>query len=612
VSGLAAAAVRGWAPAPAVEQAMQERRVVCVPAHAGGPGLPEQVGGADTLLLAPIHSPGTLYGSMCLARAEGGVPFSPEEIDLAAILGGLVGRIYENGSLYTAARQQAEDLAKSEERFRQLADNIPEVFWIASAETGQAIYVSPAYETVWGRSVQSFYDRPSSWLETVVPEDAALVQAFLEQSRRGEAAEEFRILRPDGSVRWVWVRSFPVRDAEGRLERLAGVTLDITERRNLDQQFRQAQKMEAVGRLAGGVAHDFNNLLGVVMGYGESALRALPGEHPVRPKIHQILRAAERATGVTRQLLLFSRKHVAEPRVLDLNTIIRDMERILHRLIGEDLELVVICGTPLGTIRADVHEVEQVLMNLAVNARDAMPQGGRLTIKTARARIGARPAAGQEGIPPGDYVTVAVADNGTGIPSHVKAHIFEPFFTTKAPDRGTGLGLSTVYGIVSQAKGHIVVDSREGLGTTFTVYFPEVAGVPDRAGDVSTSVPDGHETVLLVEDDEALRSVTTEMLQECGYEVLDVAGGAAAGHLVADYVGSIDLLVTDMVMPGMSGPEAAERILAHRPGIKVLFVSGYAGAELTGQRGVPPGSAFLQKPFTLGELARKVREALDR
>jgi PAS domain S-box-containing protein len=610
-SGLDPAAVRGWVVAPAVEEAIRERRAVCVPADRAGSGLPEHVRGAHTLM-APIQSPGTLYGSMCLARVAGAVPFTPEDVDLAAILGGLVGRIYENGTLYADARRQAEDLMKSEERFRQLAANIPEVFWIATADTGQALYVSPAYETVWGRSVQSFYDRPSSWLETVVPEDRALVEAFLERSRRGEAAEEFRILRPDGSVRWVWVRSFPVRDAQGRLERLAGVTLDITERRSLDQQFRQAQKMEAVGRLAGGVAHDFNNLLGVVMGYGESALRALPPDHPVRPKLDQILRAAERAAGVTRQLLLFSRKHVAEPRLLDLNAIVRDMERILHRLIGEDVEFVVVCGAALGTIRADVRQMEQVLMNLAVNARDAMPHGGRLVIETSRARVGPVPAAGQEGIRPGDYVRVSVADTGTGIPGDVRPHIFEPFFTTKAPERGTGLGLSTVYGIVSQARGHIVVDSREGEGTTFTVYFPEVAGSPERAEAVSSFIPGGQETVLLVEDDAALRSVTAEMLQECGYVVLDCADGAAAERAVATYVGPIHLLLTDVVMPGQSGPEIAERVLGLRPGIPVLFVSGYSGTDQAGQSVLPPGANLLQKPFTIGEMARKVREALDR
>jgi PAS domain S-box-containing protein len=610
-SGLDAATLAGWKPEPAVAQALEEKRAVCVPADRPGSGLPASVPGTGSLLFAPIHSPGTRYGSLCLARATGAAPFASEEIDLAAILGGLVGRIYENGSLYAAARKQAEDLTKSEERFRQLADNIPEVFWIASVENGEAIYVSPAYETVWGRSVQSFYDRPASWLEAVVPEDAALVQAYMERGLCGEAAEEFRIRRPDGSVRWVWARSFPVRDAQGRLERLAGVTLDITDRRNLDQQFRQAQKMEAVGRLAGGVAHDFNNLLGVVMGYGESALRALPADHAVRPKIDQILRAAERATGVTRQLLLFSRKHVAEPRLLDLNAVVRDMERILHRLIGEDLELVVVCGTAIGTIRADVREVEQVLMNLAVNARDAMPHGGRLVIETSRARVGPVPAAGQEGIRPGDYVRVSVADTGTGIPNDVRPHIFEPFFTTKAPEHGTGLGLSTVYGIVSQAKGHIVVDGQEGGGTTFTVYFPDVAGTPERAEQVSTFIPEGRETVLLVEDDDALRSVTAEMLRECGYAVLECANGPAAERLVAEHVGEIHLLLTDVVLPGQSGPETAERILGLRPGTKVLFVSGYTGGDLTGQRVLPPDSALLQKPFTIGEMARKVREALD-
>jgi PAS domain S-box-containing protein len=565
------------------------------------------------LLAAAVHSPGTVYGHVYLSRDAGAPPFAPEEAEIAGILGGLVGRIYENGSLYASARRHAEELFQSEQRFRQLAENIPEVFWVSSVgPEPRPLYVSPAYETVWGQSIESFYEKPSSWMDAVVPEDMESARSFAERSALGEpASEEFRITRPDGSVRWLWVRSFPVRDAEGRLQRLAGVTLDITDRRSLDQQFRQAQKMEAVGRLAGGVAHDFNNLIGVIMGYGESALRLLPPDHAARPKLDQVLQAAERAARVTRQLLVFSRKHSPDPRVMAIDDVLRDMDRLLRRIIGEDLDLVVTPGAPKGSIRADLREIEQVLMNLAVNARDAMEHGGRLTIETAVAQVAPHSDPAERGVKPGEYVVLTVSDTGSGIPVEVQPHIFEPFFTTKAPDRGTGLGLSTVYGIVDQANGRILLESAPGQGTSFRIYWPRCdepvrAPTARREGEIRG----GSETILLVEDDDALRGVTQEMLEECGYSVLAVADGAEALRVAHAYVGPIDLLMTDVVMKAMSGPQTALRFRAVRPRARVLLMSGYSGTEL--QRQGVQAETFLEKPFTIDEMALKVREALDR
>ncbi|MET0553955.1 MAG: response regulator [Vicinamibacteria bacterium] len=562
------------------------------------------------MLAAPVHSPGTVYGHVYLSRAEGSPLFSTEEAEIAGVLGGLVGRIYENGSLYAAARKQADDLFQSEQRFRQLAENIPEVFWVSPVEGGRPLYVSPAYETVWGQTLESFYERPSSWLDAVIPEDVDTAHAFAERSARGETvSEEFRISRPDGALRWLWVRSFPVRDEGGTLRRIAGVTLDITDRRSLDQQFRQAQKMEAVGRLAGGVAHDFNNLIGVVMGYGESALRTLPPGHAARPKLDQVLQAAERATRVTRQLLVFSRKHSPDPRVVSLDAVIHEMERLLRRLIGEDLDLVVRAGPAGACIRADVREVEQVLMNLAVNARDAMPEGGRLTIETTVERVAAHSGPAERGVRTGDYVVLTVSDTGTGIPADVQPQIFEPFFTTKDPERGTGLGLSTVYGIVDQAQGSILLDSQAGAGASFRIYWPRCdEPITPVAPRLEGEAPRGKETILLVEDDDALRSVTQDMLQECGYTVLAAADGAEALRLTQGYVGRLDLLMTDVVMRGMTGPQTAQQVCALRPQIRVLLMSGYSGKELSRQ-GVA-AERLLEKPFTLDEMARRVREAL--
>jgi PAS domain S-box-containing protein len=591
---------------------IEERRRFRTVADVESLGLPAILPPARAFLGVPVNSPKTVYGWLCLADRIGGGEFTEEEAQLAATLAGLTGRIYENGTLYAATRRHAEELARSEERFRQLAETIPEVFWVAQADPFEILYVSPAYEVVFGRTTSGLYEDATSWMEAVVPEDLPAAEAFFAKSLRGEQAEaEYRIRRPDGRVRWLWVQAFPVRDEAGRFHRITGLAVDTTDRKSLDQQLRQSQKMEAIGRLAGGVAHDFNNLLGVIMGYSEGALRILPADHAVRPKIDQVLKATERAAGVTRQLLLFSRKQVATPRVIDLGAVVGEMEKMLRTLIGEDVQLAFMRAPGLGRIRADTGEIEQVIMNLVVNARDAMPSGGRITIETANENLDAPLASDLSEIAAGRYVRLVVTDDGPGIPKDIQLYIFEPFFTTKETGKGTGLGLSTVYGIVKQAGGQIVLYSEPGHGASFRIYFPRIDEAVQPADVRSTAIPRGAETILLVEDEDLLRQVTREMLENLGYTVLEASGGEAALRLAEAHDGEIDLLLTDVIMPGISGAETAIRIGNARQTTKILFVSGYTEDAMVRHGVLPSDVVLLQKPFTAGALARKIREVLD-
>jgi nitrogen-specific signal transduction histidine kinase/CheY-like chemotaxis protein len=392
---------------------------------------------------------------------------------------------------------------------------------------------------------------------------------------------------------------------------MVAVARDITERRHLEDQLRQAQKMEAVGRLAGGLAHDFNNLLTAVTGYAEILVNRLePGDRN-RKELEQILKAGQRATSLTQQLLAFSRRQRLEPKVLDLNAIVADLEKMLRRLIGEDIDLTVALAPDLGCVEADPSQVGQVLMNLVVNARDAMPRGGKLTIATANREVAEADA--RVDLAVGSYVTLAVGDTGCGMDAETKARIFEPFFTTKSADNGTGLGLSMVYGVVKQTGGHIVAESEVGAGTTFTIYLPRVHVSNEEAQepDVSAEPLQGSETVLLVEDERIVRDLAATMLRNRGYRVVEATSGSHALEVARNHDGPLHLLVTDVVMPGMSGCELADRIVAARPGIRLLYMSGYA-SDATAHHGmVDTHSAFLRKPFTPRALATRVRAALD-
>src|SRR3989442_1702908 len=399
---------------------------------------------------------------------------------------------------------------------------------------------------------------------------------------------------------------------EGRLVRVWGTQRDVSEQRHLEEQFRQAQKMEAVGQLAGGIAHDFNNLLTAILGNTQLLLRDLPPGDAKRGDVEEIRKASERAASLTRQLLAYSRRQMLQPEVLDLNGVVAEMDRMLRRLIGEHIALVTVLAPELGRVRADPNQLEQVIVNLAVNARDAMPDGGKLTIETANVELDATYAQAHLGSVPGSYAMVAVTDTGVGMDATVRAHLFEPFFTTKEVGKGTGLGLATVYGIVKQSDGYISVYSEVGRGTSFKIYLPRIdTPAPIQASPAKDRPDRGTETILVVDDEPAVLSLSRRALDAQGYVVLTASDASDAMRVVERHGGTIHLLLTDVVMPGLSGRELADRLATRRPGIRVLYMSGYPGDAVVQPGPLPHGSAFLQKPFSPDGLARKVRDVLD-
>ncbi len=500
-------------------------------------------------------------------------------------------------------------LRESEERFRQLAENINEVFWMTDPIRREVLYVSPAYEKIWGRTCKSLLARPQSYFDAIHPGDRARVLAAVWAESSVPYEIEYRIVRPDYSVRWIRDRAFPVRDSTEAIIRIAGVAEDVTEKRQLEAQLFQSQKMQAIGRLAGGVAHDFNNLLTVIFGHTAILASASSLQDESRNSVMEITRASERAAALTRQLLTFSRRQMVEPRVLDLESLLTESRNLLRRLIGEDVRLAMVFFPGLSHVNVDPDQISQVLMNLALNARDAMPQGGELTIETRDVDIDSAAALrGERG--PGRYVLLAVRDTGCGMAPEVQARIFEPFFSTKSDS--TGLGLSVVEGIVKQNGGHLEVTSRPGRGTTFNIYLPAVEGPLQWVSQNDTSEPvAGSETVLLVEDEDPVREVTALLLESLGYQVLQASDAQEALNLMQNTRARIDLLLTDVVMPGMSGRELAEQFHLRDPALKVLFQSGYTD-DMVVRHGILHAEVqFLQKPFTVEALAKKVREVLD-
>ncbi len=420
--------------------------------------------------------------------------------------------------------------------------------------------------------------------------------------------------RKDGRLLSVQLSVRAVRKGAGEVEYYETFVRDVTEQRRLQQQLVQSQKMEAVGRLAGGIAHDFNNLLTVITSYSDLLLQDLGGDDPKREDVEQVRKAAEGAAALTRQLLAFSRQQVLAPRVVSLSVVVQGVEKMLRRVIGEDVDLVTALDPDVGSVKADVGQLEQVLMNLAVNARDAMPAGGKLTIETANVEHDPDSAREREAAPVRRCVMLAVSDTGIGMDEATKARIFEPFFTTKEAGKGTGLGLATVYGIVQQSGGFIWVYSEPGHGTTFKIYLPQVeASAQGRAvGAAPGDLPRGTETILLVEDAAAVRAVTRQVLERQGYTVLEAANGAAALQTAAGHPGPIHLLLTDVVMPVLSGRQLADQLARLRPDAKVLYASGYTDDAVVRHGVLEAGISYLQKPFTADSLARKVREVLDR
>jgi two-component system, cell cycle sensor histidine kinase and response regulator CckA len=502
-------------------------------------------------------------------------------------------------------------LSQSEADYRNLVEQATIGIFRLSA-SGKILSANPALVAMLG--YDSVDDLRALNPATEVYADRDERARLLGQFERGDVASgEVAWRRKDGTSIVVRLRLRMMRGGAGEADRIDGLAEDVTQQRSLENQFRQAQRLEAVGRLAGGIAHDFNNVLTAITGFSDLLLEELPAGDRKRSDVEEIRTAAARAAALTRQLLAFSRKQVLQPRVLDVNALVETLHRILQRLIGEDVKLEIVLGPRLGAVRADPGQLEQVIMNLAVNARDAMPDGGRLTIETANVELDEDRAFQHPGAAPGRYVLVAVTDTGIGMDAETRSQAFEPFFTTKEQGKGTGLGLSTVYGIVKQSGGHIWMYSEPGQGATFKIYLPRVdeAIAPLDLAPALVPAVGGRETILLAEDDPPVREVASEFLAQKGYRVLRAPDGQTALEMARAHAGEIHMLVTDIVMPGMTGRELVTALVAERPNVRVLYMSGYTDDAVVRHGVLDEGLPYLQKPFSPDALARKVRDVLD-
>jgi two-component system cell cycle sensor histidine kinase/response regulator CckA len=549
----------------------------------------------------PLQTPAATIGVLVVQHYENETAYTERDLEFLGSVGGQIALAIE--------RKRAEEkIRESEARLRVLVEQLPAALWtvdknlcFTSAVGAGLARLGLKLNFVGGLSLFEYFNTTDS---TFLP---------IAAHRRAIAGEPmtFHSEWKGGSYT---CHVEPLRSGDGELQGAICMALDITDRKQLEEQLRQAQKMEAVGRLAGGIAHDFNNLLMVIQGYADLLAERLPEGDPLRRNAEQIQTASQRATSLTRQLLAFSRKQMLAPKVLNVQAVVADMEKILRRLIGEDVQLETKSAADLGLVKADRSQIEQVILNLAVNARDAMPEGGRLTIETANAELDASFAHPPAVLAPGKYVMLAVTDNGCGMDTETQAHIFEPFFTTKEKGKGTGLGLATVYGIVKQSGGYVWVYSEPGRGTSFKVYLPRIeeeTALPRiELSTGSRANPRGSETVLLVEDEKGVRELAREYLQMIGYRVIEAENGHTALELAAMHNGKIHLLMTDVVMPGISGRELSERVKAVRPDIRVLFMSGYTDQAVVHHGILESDAVLLQKPFTLNALALKLREIL--
>ena len=548
-----------------------------------------------------------------LLALAGGFSHEPDiETELIALFVGLfmaagAGAI---GPVFREARRVQQALAESEARFRHLFENA-QVGIYRTTPDGRILMVNPALLRM--LKCDSFDRLASRNLE---------MEGFGPSYRR----EEFKRLveRPegvrgleaewvcfDGSTIFVRENAVAVRDADGSVRYYDGMVEDITQSKELERRLLHAQKMEALGRLAGGVAHDFNNLLTAILGYATLLLDRIPEGDPMRPAVEEVISAGRRASSLTSQMLIFSRRQVVQARPLDMNTVVKGMEGLLRRLLGEAIEFEADLQADLWTVKADQNQMEQVILNLVVNGRDAMPSGGRLSIRTRNVELQDELQTEHLLLKPGTYVAISVSDTGHGMTPEVRSHLFEPFFTTKPPGKGTGLGLAAVYGIVKQGGGAITVETALGQGSTFTILLPRVEAIP-KVSTAETEVkalPLGHETLLLVEDEASVRGLFREVLERYGYRVLVASRGEEAMEIALTHEGPIHLLVSDVVMPGMSGHELARRLQSQRHDMKVLYISGYSDTSVEGL--VQTGASFLQKPFTPGDLAQAVRAVLE-
>jgi PAS domain S-box-containing protein len=575
---------------------------------------PQDVKRVEGEIRESLKKSGKWYGPLNVHRRDGSAV--PMELTITTLPDGGVVCVSRD---MTAKREAENARAQAEAKYRMLVEQVAAISYIAELGVhGEWLYVSPQVETMFGFSAEEWLMDSRAWTKHVHPEDHKIVEAAEEASQRGERFQaEYRVIRKDGRLIWVSDTAVVV-EGSGSHPLMEGIIVDITERKQLETQLQQARRMEAIGRLAGGIAHDFNNLLTIIKGYTELARNRPKISPELQADVERIEDASERASTLVRQLLAFSRRQVLQPKLVDLNSIVLGLDKLLRRLMDEEIQMSTVPGQNIGTIKADPGQMEQMIMNLVVNARDAMPKGGRLTVETANVDLDAAYASDHVTVKPGRYVMLAVSDTGTGMSPETVAHIFEPFYTTKGSGRGTGLGLSTVYGIVKQSGGYVWVYSEVGRGSSFKVYLPRVDEAPEtlQVAAVPSGEQKGSETILLVEDQSQVRELARMTLSQKGYTVLATSSPEDAESACARHGAEIHLLLTDLIMPGLTGRELAKRLTARHPKMRVLFMSGYTFG-ITTQSGMSSGLledgvAFLQKPFTPSALSEKVREVLDR
>ena len=524
---------------------------------------------------------------------------------------GLVTGTVSSGQDITERKHAEEELRRSEEKYRSFVEDDLTGDYISSPD-GRILFCNPAFLQIFG--FESLEQAQNFNVLSLYPSAEKRQQLLAELMAKKKLEKyEMELRRLDGTPLHVVANIIGRFNEQGKLSEMKGYLYDITQHKRMEEQFWQAQKMEAVGRLAGGVAHDFNNLLSVINGYSDLAIHRLSPDDALHKDLSLILQAGKKAEALTRQLLAFSRRQVMQPRTLNLNSLIEELEKILRRLIGEDIELVIKKSFRLGAVKADPTQIEQVLMNLAVNSRDAMPKGGSLLIETRNVNLSNGMVHERVTMEPGAYVLLVVSDTGVGMDAGTRANIFEPFFTTKEKGKGTGLGLSTVYGIVKQSGGYIWVYSEPGKGTTFKIYLPQVK--EEEEEETTAEAPPetlrGNETILLVEDDPDVREVAEVILSQYGYQVIKAGNGAEALQLVKKNDHDTQLMITDVVMPGMSGRELAEQVARLQKNIKVLYISGYTDDAIVQRGMLKSGIMYLPKPFNIEDLVTKVRQVLD-
>jgi len=560
--------------------------------------------GFRSVLAVPLKTGDRIIGVLTLGDVAGRT-YTEDELALLAAFVGQGAVALENSALYREIRD-ARDFLQS------ITENSPDAI-ITTDGRGRVTYFSRGAEAMFGYSAEEMIGTLVADLYPGGREEARSVKRRLDEEgllRNYESG----FLAKDGRRVEISASISVLRDASGAAVGTLGLLKDIAERRQLEEQLRQSQKMDAIGRLAGGIAHDFNNLLTVIAGRAQMILARLRPEEPIHRDATLVRTTADRAAALTQQLLAFSRKQVLQPQVLDLNAVMTAMEPMLSRLIGEDIELAVVPAAGLDRVKADPGQIEQVIVNLVVNSRDAMPQGGRLTIETANVELDEAYARRHVSVPAGHYVMLAVSDSGSGMDEQTRSRVFEPFFTTKEPGKGTGLGLATVYGIVKQSGGDIRLYSEVGTGTTFKIYLPrvaEMASLPDPAAAVSATAPRGDETVLLVEDEPEVRDLAREILEGSGYTVLQACDALEAVFMAERHAGPIHLLLTDVIMPRQSGRALVERLRPLRPEMQVLYMSGYTNEAIVRHGVLDPDTLFIQKPFSPAALGHKVRAAID-